>query len=455
MRARTWVAATTLSVALTATACTPGSNNDTSNDPSPKDVTTDSSAITDLGDVELTVWDQETRPSMSKHIDSLNAAFEEKYPNVTITRDSRSFDDLRRTLRLAISGGEAPDVVQANNGRSDMGQFVKAGLLENLDGYAAAYGWDDRYPASIRALASYTEDGSTFGQGSLWGVPITGEMVGLWYNKAKLDELGIEVPTATADFESALAKAKSDGEVPIQFGNLDGWPGIHDFGFVHNQFVAGDQVRDLAFGVEGGDWNDEANTEAATTFATWADSGYFTPDFNAVGYDPAWKSFAQGTGVFLVAGTWLLDEDLDETLGDDLGFTLPPVGETDEQLVTGGTGLPFSITSASEHPEVGAAYLDFITTEEAMQGVADGGGFPVIGTDQIQADGVQGEVFDAWTKAQDEDAVVPYLDYATPDFYDLLVSEVQKLGAGSTDPAGFTGALQDDYSSFVADNSAN
>ncbi len=76
----------------------------------------------------------------------------------------------------------------------------------------------------------------------------------------------------------------------------------------------------------------------------------------------------------------------------------------------------------------------------------------MIGTDQIQASGVQGEVFDAWTKAQDENAVVPYLDYATPSFYDLLVAQVQKLGVGSTDPAGFTGALEDDYSSFVSGN---
>ncbi len=339
-RARTWALAATVGLALTA--CTPGSNSSGGGgeDVSAGDVNTDPSAITDLGDVSLTVWDQETRPSMSKHIDELNAAFQDKYPNVTITRDSRSFDDLRRTLRLAISGGDAPDVVQANNGRSDMGQFVKAGLLDNLDGYAKAYGWDERYPESIRALASYTDDGATFGSGSLWGLPITGEMVGLWYNKAKLDDLGVQPPTTTADFEDALAKAKAAGETPIQFGNLDGWPGIHEYGFVQNQFVPGAQVRDLAFGVDGGDWTDQANTAAAQTFADWAKEGYFTKEFNAVGYDPAWKDFAKGKGVFLVAGTWLLDENLDEAMGSDLGFMLPPVGDGGDQLVTGGTGLP-------------------------------------------------------------------------------------------------------------------
>ncbi len=105
-------------------------------------------------------------------------------------------------------------MVQANNGRSDMGQFVKAGLLQSLDGYAKAYGWTDRFPESVRALASYTEDGKEFGTGNLYGLPQVGEVVGVWYNKAKLDSLGIEAPTTTTDFEAALAKAEQAGELP-------------------------------------------------------------------------------------------------------------------------------------------------------------------------------------------------------------------------------------------------
>ena len=60
---------------------------------------------------------------------------------------------------------------------------------------------------------------------------------GVWYNKAKLDELGIDPPQTVEDFEAALQTAKDAGEIPIQFGNLDQWPGIHEFGFVQNQFV--------------------------------------------------------------------------------------------------------------------------------------------------------------------------------------------------------------------------
>ena len=101
--------------------------------------------VAKAGDVTLTVWDQEVRGGQRKQIERLNAAFQERYPNVTIKRVAKSFEDLNTTLKLAVSGDKAPDVVQANQGRPVMGQLVKGGLLRPLDAYAEAYGWADRY----------------------------------------------------------------------------------------------------------------------------------------------------------------------------------------------------------------------------------------------------------------------------------------------------------------------
>src|SRR5690606_14293278 len=111
-----------------------------------------------------TVWDQQVRGGQAESIEALNAAFEEKYPNITIDRQARSFEDLQRTLRLAIQGDEAPDVVQVNNNRSQMGAFVKRNLIRSLDSYAEAYGWDERIPESIQAYSSYSDDGTVFGE---------------------------------------------------------------------------------------------------------------------------------------------------------------------------------------------------------------------------------------------------------------------------------------------------
>jgi len=446
-RTRRLVGAGLAAALLSATvACAPGQESGAGTETKADNVKTD---ISDVGDVTLTVWDQEVRGGQAQQIQELNKAFMKKYPNVTIARTKRSFSDLQRTLRNAITSDKAPDVVQANNGRSDMGAFVENGLLQSLDGYAEAYGWTDRFPASVRALASYSDDGKVFGEGNLYGLPQVGELVGVWYNKARLRSLGLEVPTTTADFEAALQAAAEADELPIQFGNLDGWPGIHEFGFVQNQFVPRDDIRALGFGQKGASWTSQENKQAARTFSEWVDADYFTPEFNGVGYDPAWQSFAKGEGVFLVAGTWL-QADLAEAMGDNVGFFLPPEGPSGEPAVTGGTGLPFAVTEASEHADVAAAYIDFITSSDAMTMIQDAGNLPVVDGRPAEATGVAADVLDAWTTAGEQDALVPYLDYATPDFYDLLVAQVQKLGNGSVSADEFLTTLQEEYSSFVS-----
>lgn len=441
------LAALAVAVMLPLAACAPGSEGGGNEEKPATDVETD---IASAGDVTITVWDQEVRSGQDKPLQELNAAFMEKYPNVTIQRVSRSFPDLQKQLRLAISGGDAPDVVQANNARGDMGAFVKAGLLQSLDGYAEVHGWEERFPEGVRSVASYSEDGVTFGDGNLYGLPLTGEMVGLWYNQAKLDELGIEPPQTLEDFEAALQTGKEAGEIPIQFGNLDQWPGIHEWGFVQNQFTPREDIRNLGFGQEGSSWTSDENTAAAETLTEWVDKGYFTDGFNGFGYDPSWQDFAKGKGVFLISGTWLLT-DLESALGADLGFMLPPVGESGELRVTGSTGLPFSITDASENPDVAAAYLDFITSEDAMSKISEAGGLPVVDIEKQQPGGTQAEIFEAWATANEDDALTPYLDWATPDATELVQAEVQRLMGGETSVVEFLGALEDDYTSFTGD----
>ena len=86
--------------------------------------------------VTLLVWDQEVRGGQNASMKALNAAFQKKYPDIKINRVAKSFTDLQATLKLAASGPNPPDVVEANNGYSAMGPLVKANLLLSLNKYA-------------------------------------------------------------------------------------------------------------------------------------------------------------------------------------------------------------------------------------------------------------------------------------------------------------------------------
>jgi raffinose/stachyose/melibiose transport system substrate-binding protein len=398
------------------------------------------------GDVTLTVWDQEVRGGQAAQIKRLNEAFQQKYPNVTIKRVAKSFEDLNKTLKLAVSGPKPPDVVQANQGRPQMGTLVKGGLLQPLDPYAKAYGWDDRYSKLLLDLNRFSSDGEEFGSGNLYGLSQMGEIVGVFYNKSKVSE-----PPATLDeFERSLADAKQAGDIPIQFGNLEKWPGIHEYETMLGQTADKEKVRDFVFARAGASFDTPEFQSAAEKIQGWVDKGYFTPDFNGTGYDPAWQQFAKGKGRYLIAGTWVV-ADVAKQLGDDAGFMLMPGAEAGaEPVALGGESLPFAVTSKSEHPEVAAAYIDFLTNGDAATVLAETGNLPAMPVDKSAIPGgLPSDVFAAWARLNKADGLIPYLDYTTPTFFDDISAAIQVMLAGKDNPAEFTAGVEEAFRKFA------
>jgi raffinose/stachyose/melibiose transport system substrate-binding protein len=427
-------------LAALAAACgaTPGGSASKTPPPSERAARAD---VAKAGKVTLTVWDQEVRGGQNKQIQRLNAEFQAKYPNVTIKRVAKSFTDLKTTLKLAVSGPKAPDVVEANQGRPDMGEMVKGGLLRPLDGYAKAYGWPSRWAKTLLDLNRFSADGKQFGAGNLYGVSQMGEIVGLFYNK----HLVPNPPKTFGEFEQQVAAAKARGQVPITFGNLDKFGGIHEFQTVQNQFAPKQAVRDFVFAKPGASFATPQNTQAAALIQQWARKGYFTPNFNGVAYDSAWPQFVKGKGPFLIAGTWLV-ENLVADMGDKVGFELMP---SKSVVSLGGESLPWSITSASKHPDVAAAYLDFLTNANAARVLVQTDNLPAMPTPAQPSSSLSRDVFAAWQKLQSAEGMVPYLDYSTPDFYDQITAAIQRLLAGKDSPQAFTKEVQSDYSKFT------
>ena len=432
-------------------ACAPGSDGgggDASDGggPAAGEVETD---IASLGDVTLTVWDQEVRGAQNDAIEALITAFQEKYPNVTVDRQSQSFDDLQQQTGLALSGNDVPDVLQVNNARGDMGAYVADSLLTDLTGYAEAYGWEDRFSDSVLAKMRYSADGVTFGEGALYGLAQTGEICGIYYSQKKLDELGLEAPATWDELFALVDAAKEAGEQPIVLGNLDQWPALHVFGPLQANFVPAEEIVTLGMGNAGADWTSEQNVAALTQLAEWGTSGAMGDSPNGLAYDDAWPLYTKGTGVLLIGGSWLAP-DMEAVMGEDLRFMAPPPGADGAVATTGGTGIPFSIPAAAENKDVAAAYIDFLTSDEAMQLIADNGGMPVNRTAELAPDnGVNKDVYEAFDAVSTEGTLLPYLDYATPSFADTAGATLQEVIGGQTEPAAAADALQEDYAAFT------
>lgn len=442
------IAAAATAVVVGVTACAPGGS-------APQSASSQSlgPVSKDLGSdkITLTVWDQNTDAGIDDAQKQLNDAFEKEHPNIKIKRVSRSFTDLKTTLKLALSGDNPPDVFQANQGHPDMGAFVKAGFLRPVDDYADLYGWKDYYPSGLLKLNSFSADGKTWQGDNLYGVSQTGELVGLYYNKSVLKAAGIaEPPKTLTELTADMKKVKQAGKLPLSYGDVEKSPGIHLYGFALSALAGQQPVNDLVAG-KAGSWTGDDEVKAAATISDWVKSGYVTKGANGVSRDDAVASFGKGEAAFLITGTWYEATLQAAPQAKNIGFTaLTPQGAS-SPVTMGGEGLAWSLTSKTKHADAAAAYIDFITNQDASKVLVKNGNLPAVvpEDDKSKTGSISGDITTSYRTISGADGITPYLDYATPTFYDTITAAAQDLVAGKATPEQYTKTLQDDYSGFV------
>jgi len=406
-----------------------------------------------VSETKLVIWDQFYRGVESEVIDKLNKEFEEAHPGVTLERVSKVQEDLSTTVKLALSQADGPDVAQVNQGRSDMGAMVQADLLLPLNDYAIKYQWNERFSTSVSSRNSFTADGKAFGEGNLYGVSPTAEVVGVYYNKGFFEKNGWKVPETFADFEKLLAEIKAKGITPVVFGDLDGWPGIHEFSSVQHVLVDGKYINDFTYGVNNVSFDIEQNREAAEIMQDWVDKKYFTDGFMGIGYDDSAQLFKTGQGAMMITGSWLSGE-LTTDADQKFGFFLMPQQSADKpQLAIGGVGIPYSIRKTTKNPDLAAEYLDWMVSPRAAQLWAEASfvpAMPLPADFKVEEASLFGDTVNAWNTINQDNGVGHYIDWATPTFYDTITAELQKLFGKEINPATFAANVEKDYSAFLA-----
>ncbi len=395
--------------------------------------------------VTLVVWDNWTRDSEQAMIDQLDAQFEDAHPGVTIQREAYSTDDLGLTLPRELSQSTGPDVAMINQGLTNMAALVQAGLLLPLNDYADQYGWWSRYGAGLHARNSVTDDGSKVGSGKLYGMSITSEVVAMFYNKDIFSQLNLQVPATWDDLETDLQTIKDGGFVPITFGNLEAWPGIHTYGALAHVYSDMSQINDMIYRNPGGTFLTEGNLEGAQTFVDWIDAGYFSPGFAGMDNDAAaLGEFTGGKSAMWLAGSWNSGSIIDALGETSVGFFLLPSPIGDEVAPTiGGIGLGYGIRKTSANADLAAQYIDFISSPDAANVLFDNGFLPAIAVDdsKLTEGTLTADLVHAWNTISAADKVGQYFDWTLPD----IGARIQELAGKQVTPEQFVDEVEQDY----------
>ncbi|MDE0495584.1 MAG: extracellular solute-binding protein [Acidimicrobiaceae bacterium] len=370
------------------------------------------------------------------------AQFTEMYPHVSFNITLRAFDDYMQIAPGILSSDDPPDIAHGNQGYTIDGLLVQGGLILPLDDYAEQYGWVDAFGDGTLDQYRFTEDGTDFGNGVLWGINGVAEFVGVYYNKEKLAALG-DLPNTFEEFDALLAAAKDAGEVPIQLGNAEGWPALHVYGMVEAAYRPAAEIRDWVFGEPGATVVTDTERQAAAKFEEWRDNGYFPEGVNGIAYDDSVANFIAGEGVFMIAGNWNT-ATLDEGMGANAGYFAMPVGPSGIVGGTAALALPWHITTSAEHPDLAAEFINLLVSEEFADDLASVGRVAARSSD-TEIEGLLAEVTAGAAAVIADEGVTLYADWATPTMFDTLTSKTQELLGGQIDGEQFLNDVQADW----------
>jgi arabinogalactan oligomer / maltooligosaccharide transport system substrate-binding protein len=344
-----------------------------------------------------------------------------------------------RLARASITSGEPVGLVMIN-GQQVRG-WVRDGLLADLGTDPAMASVLARVPQRFHLAGSGETITRAFPLAASRGL----ETTGLFYNKALLDQAGLEPPRTFADLKAAVAPLAALGAAPL----------VHCSGDVFfNQILvtwvlpmiadrAGDPLQFAERTVRGDVGYD--SPEWIETFRIIADlqtSGVLLEGSGATDYAAMQQLLLQGKAAMTYNGTWLLPSLLAGSSGGPFDLHVAPPPAIDESskarpiLAWAGFALP---SAPSAHRDSVYAFLEYASRPEVDQAVVRG--LQVYSPITASNVAVENEIAREFLPMF-EDAITP-LDWLwEPEITAEIDSQVQALVKGDTDPVAAAKAIE-------------
>src|SRR4051794_29039904 len=446
--------AAVLAIAVAACGGTPGAKKPGTTASKPA-ASVKTSGFESLGPVTLKVISAEGSGGPQDALKALSKSFEQKYPNVTVKITFRDFGSWIKQAKLVVSSNNSPDVFAGNQGYQLDGELVKAGLIKPLNEYAKAYGWDKSYTPATLQQFEWTNDGKTFGEGTLWGVAQTGQSVGVFANKKKLAAAGIDPASLKTfdDFQAALAKLRGPlpaSEPVISLGNKDQYGAIHMWGGIQGAFTPAQDIRNWIFQKDGATFDNAGNLKSLQVLKSWADKGYLGKgdSFNSLNDSDAAIAFGKGKGAFMIGGNWNA-ATAKQGLGDDAIFFNMPPGQSGDMVNIGSTSFPMHISAKTKNPDLAAAYLDWITGPSAGKTLVDTSQVPAATDSTAQpSDSLGRELKAGWDQLVKDGGLTLYPDWSSPTMLQTMGQTFQEMLAGRISPQDVVSRIQKDWDAY-------
>jgi multiple sugar transport system substrate-binding protein len=184
------------------------------------------------------------------------------------------------------------------------------------------------------------------------------------YRKSFFAEKKYTIPKTIDEFKALGDKMKTDGLIPLAFGDKDGWPAMGTFDILNMRMNGYDYHIGLMAGKQ--KWTD-AKTKAV--FQKWAE---LLPYFDPQPLGKTWQEAAQNlidkkAGMYFL-GTFAGEQATDKAVHDDLDFfPFPLLGtQYDAEAAIDAPIDGFMVSAKVKNADGAKAFMEYLSTAEAQ-----------------------------------------------------------------------------------------
>ncbi len=339
----------------------------------------------------------------------------------TVNRDTK--------LKAEMAAGNPPKIFDLFGG-ADTQNYSKAGHLLDLTPILAELGLSDKF----LDLGEFTIDGKVY------GLPRSGYIEGVFYNKTMFADAGVTSPTTWDEFLAVCEALKAKGMVPVAAGTggPDGW--------VVNMIANSLFVREAGMEVQEGfvkgshKWTDAAVVNAFKKLEDLKTKGYLDSSALALKYAEGQAKFYQGGAAMLMDGSWAINafEDAEKSkIAGNVGFfNFPQVGGPGDGYINGGFSNGYGFSSHVNEDELKGIkefIKQFYTEALQKEALLTSNDFPAMKI--ADTSGTTGVINEVLSVSKDAKGIFPAFDsIVQPKVKVTLETTMQELIGGKTTP---------------------
>ncbi|MCI6411163.1 sugar ABC transporter substrate-binding protein, partial [Schaalia hyovaginalis] len=305
----------------------------------------DPGAASDGGTVTIEMWDYLGQGVSNTAMEAAVAAFEKANPGYEVKRTSFAYGDLAKSIVQGGVGGAVPDLAVVDV--VDNQNFAALGLVKDLTETEGSRS-GEFHPGP---WTSTQMDGKTY------GLPLNSNNLGLYYNKALLDEAGVAVPTTWEEL-SAAAKATANGDVSgLAISAVKNEQGT--FQFLPFVWQTGGDLEDYA----------TSGAEALSFLKGMIDEGSVSSAVTNYSQEDARTQFTAGKVAMMMNGPWELQNLADVPF--EWGVAPLPKGK---EAATGLGGENVVVLQEGKQADAAVKLAEFLTSAEGAKIYCDESG---------------------------------------------------------------------------------